>query len=79
MIYRGHVLEFGKVLEPFTNDIPDDSGDGIRLYTLEELESILRQLELTILAAYGDYDTSVPASDDRLMPVVCSQKKWRGA
>ena len=79
MIYRGHVLEFGKVLEPFTNDFPDDGGDGIRLYTLEELERILRQRGLTILAAYGAYDTSVPASDDRLMQIVCSQKTWRGA
>ena len=79
MIYRGHVLEFGEILEPFTKGFPDDGGDGIRLYTLEELERILRQRGLTVLAAYGAYDTSVPASDDRLMQIVCSQKTWRGA
>jgi hypothetical protein len=73
------VLEFGQILEPFIDDFPDDGGDGTRLYTLEELERILRQRGLTILAAYGAYDTSVPASDDRLMQIVCSQKTWRGA
>ncbi len=79
MIDRGYVLRYGEVLEPLTNDFLDDGGDRVRLYTLEELEEILRQRGLRILAAYGAYDTSIPASDDQLMQVICSQKEASGA
>ncbi|HIJ65640.1 MAG TPA: class I SAM-dependent methyltransferase [Candidatus Hydrogenedentes bacterium] len=74
MIYKGRVLKFGEVLEPFSNEFPDDGDAGIRLYTLEELDGILQQRGLAIMAAYGAYDTAVSASDDQLMLVVCSQK-----
>lgn len=74
MIYRNRVLPFGAVLEPFPDQFSGTWGNGIRLYTLEELQAILQQRGLHILAAYGAYDTSVPASADRLMQVVCSVK-----
>lgn len=74
MIYRGHHLKYSERLEPMDNAFPDD-GTGTRLYTLEELEVILSRLGMRITAAYGDYDTSVPASEDRLMQVVCSLKE----
>jgi SAM-dependent methyltransferase len=75
MVYRDRVLEFGEVLEPFPNEFPDDAGAGIRLYTLRELDGILKQRGLTIVAAYGAYNTAIPASDDQLMLVVCSHKE----
>jgi hypothetical protein len=75
MVYQGHMLKFGEILRPFPNEFPASGDDGIRLYTLEELETILHQRGLKLLAAYGAYDTSVPASEDRLMQVVCSQKE----
>ena len=78
MIYRGHHLKYGTTLEPMNNEFPDDDG-GIRLYTLEQLEEILSRQGMRIMAAYGDYDTSVPASDDHLMQVVCSRKERSGA
>jgi len=59
----------------FRNEFPDDAAAGIRLYTLGELQGILEQRGLTIVAAYGAYDTSIPASDDQLMLVVCSHKE----
>ncbi|MFC1737217.1 class I SAM-dependent methyltransferase [Candidatus Hydrogenedentota bacterium] len=75
MIYRSHILKFGQTLEAFSNEFSDIAEGGIRLYTLEELEGILQQRGLTIMAAYGAYDTSVPASENQFMQVLCSQKK----
>jgi SAM-dependent methyltransferase len=75
MLYRGRVLKYGEILKPFPNEFPASGDNGIRLYTLEELGTILHQRGLCILAAYGAYDTSIPASEDRLMQVVCSQKE----
>ena len=68
--------KFGETLKPIPGEFPagGDSG-GIRLYTLEELELILHQRGLKLLASYGAYDTSIPASEDRLMQVVCSKKE----
>ncbi len=75
MIYRSRVLKFGEELKPFSDEIPDNGGSGMRLYTLKELEGILGERGMTIGAAYGGYDTSVPASDDQFMSVVCSHKE----
>ena len=77
MIYESRVLEFGEVLEPFSNEFPDPTDDnaGTRLYTLDELRHILRDREMTITAAYGTYNTSVPASDRHIMSVVGSHKE----
>jgi SAM-dependent methyltransferase len=75
MLYEERVLKFGENLAPFSNEFPPSEDEGIRLYTLEELETILRQRGLKILAAYGDYNTSIPISEDRLMQVICSQKE----
>jgi hypothetical protein len=77
MIYRGHHLKYGTTLERMDDEFPDEDG-GIRLYTLEELEEILSRQGMQIMAAYGDYDTAVPASEDHLMQVVCSRKERSG-
>jgi SAM-dependent methyltransferase len=75
MLYQGRVLRFGETLSPFPDAFPPSDDGGTRLYTLEELETILRERELRVLAAYGAYDTAVPASAERLMQVLCSQKE----
>ena len=74
MIYRGQLLKFGEILEPFADQFPEDTTDGLRLYTIEELAEILAHRDLKIEAAYGDYDTSIPASPDQFMQIVCSRK-----
>jgi cyclopropane fatty-acyl-phospholipid synthase-like methyltransferase len=74
MIYRGHHLKYGATLEPVSNEFSGDD-NGIRLYTLDELAGILSRRGLRITAAYGNYDVSVPASEDALMQVVCSRKE----
>ena len=77
MIYESRVLKFGEVLEPFSNKFPDPEDDrvGMRLYTRTELRDILRTRGMTTIGVYGAYDTTVPASDDLLMSVVCSCKE----
>lgn len=75
VVYRGHTLRFGEVLEPLSDEFPDSEHAGNRLYTLEEFEEILRQRGLTITDAYGGYDTSVPASKDQYLIVVTSHKR----
>jgi len=83
MIYRGHVLRYGEPLAPIADAFPPSEeappDGGTRLYTLEELDAILGERGLRILAAYGGYDTAIPASPDRLMQVVCSRKEWQPA
>lgn len=74
MIYRGHKLKFGKILEPFSTEFPKDSSGGTRLYTSNELREILGQRGLAITAAYATYDTSVSASEDQFMSAVYSCK-----
>ena len=71
MIYGGHLLKYGAPLEPVSDEFTD-ADTGTRLYTLPELDEILSQRGMRIMAAYGDYDTSTPASPDQLMQVVCS-------
>jgi len=75
MSYRGHVLKFGQILEPISNDFSEGGNCEIRLYTLEELQEILHQRGLNITMAYGAYDFTVPASEDQFMQVVCSRKE----
>jgi len=75
MVYRGHVLTYGEPLMPLSDDFPEDGVAGTRLYSLEELDTILAQRGMRITAAYGGYTTSVPASADHLMQVVCSVKE----
>lgn len=74
MIYRGHLLEYGQVLEPVADAFPDDGGPGTRLYSLRELEAILAARGLQVMNAFGAYDVAVPASPDRLTLVVVSRK-----
>ncbi len=74
MQYRGHLFRFGDVLEAIPDAFPPAEGFGTRLYTLAELADILGRRGLAITAAYGAYDTAIPASPERLMQVVCSQK-----
>lgn len=74
MQYRGHLFRFGEALEAFPDAFPPAEGPGTRLYTLAELADILGQRGLAITAAYGAYDTAIPALPERLMQVVCSRK-----
>lgn len=74
MIYKSHVFLFGHVMEYFTDEFLKDDDTGIRLYTRKEIATILNQLGLEMIAAYGAYDTNIKASDDLLMQVVCSKK-----
>ncbi len=75
MLYRGRVFKFGERLDLFTDEFPSEPEQlGIRLYTLEELEAALRARGLRVDAAYGAYDVSIPASEDRLMQVLRSTK-----
>ena len=74
MSYRGHVLKFGQVLEPISNDFPEGGNCEIRLYSLEELKEILHQRGMNITMSYGAYDSAIPASEDQFMQVVCSWK-----
>lgn len=69
MRYTAYTLPYGRELTP-----PEGTVSSIRLYTLEELREILRSRGMEIQAAYGAYDTAVPASDDRLALLVYSQK-----
>ncbi len=68
------MLPYGEPLQELSDGWPDEGGPGTRLYGLAELEGILGERGMRILAAYGDYDTAIPASADHLMLVVCSQK-----
>jgi hypothetical protein len=75
MLYQSHVLRFGERLDPIADGFPENKDRGTRLYTIEELDAILYQRGLRILACYGAYDTAIPASEDRLMQVICSVKE----
>jgi SAM-dependent methyltransferase len=71
MLYSGHVLKFGEQLQPLAKHL---SGNGMRLYTPEELEAILASRNMTIRKTFGAYDPTVPASDDKLTLLVYSEK-----
>ncbi len=71
MLYRGYTFKFGEALNAFQERA---GADSTCLYTLEELGEIFAARGMAIRAAYGDYDTRVPASDDQLMLLVYSQK-----
>jgi SAM-dependent methyltransferase len=75
MVYRGHVLEYGKPLPAIADAFPEDGDPGTRLYGEAELRGILAARGLEVTGAYGAYDVSVPASVDRLMLVVASRKR----
>jgi SAM-dependent methyltransferase len=79
MLYQGRTLKYGESLKAFPNEFSASGDNGTRLYTLDELRTILHQRGLKILAAYGAYDTSIPASEDRLMQVICSRKEQNAA
>jgi len=76
LFYNGNYFRFGKILEPFNDQLERAEGDeGLRLYTVEELKSIFATRNMRIINAYGDYDTTKPASEDMFMLVVCSEKE----
>ena len=71
MIYTAHSFRFGELLnKPEEEPMPSD----IRLYTLEELQEILSRRGMLIEYAYGDYDTSVSATEDTFTLLVQSKK-----
>jgi SAM-dependent methyltransferase len=69
MLYTGHTLKFGEILK-----VPNDSTSSIRLYTIEELTTILSYRGMAVDNAFGAYEKSIPASDDRFPLIVCSHK-----
>ncbi|MBT4818671.1 MAG: class I SAM-dependent methyltransferase, partial [Lentisphaerae bacterium] len=71
MLYSGHVLKFGETLQRLEQDAP---GDGIRLYTVEELKSIFAARNMIVRKTYGAYDVAVPASDDNITLLAYSVK-----
>ncbi len=75
MLYRGHVFEFGSTLPTFPDKFPSSGDRGIRLYTFEELKSILNSRNIEITASYSAYDCTMPRSDKSLMQIICSNKK----
>jgi SAM-dependent methyltransferase len=71
MVFGGVELKYGEVLTK-----PEEiSCDPVRLYTLPELEAILRNRGMVVRQAFGDYDRTVAASDDQLQLLVYSQKQ----
>ena len=74
MLYRGYSLPYGEILQkpkpPSETDLPGYT----RLYTIEELHDIFSKRGMVIWKTFGDYDLRIPASDDRLMLIVCSKK-----
>jgi SAM-dependent methyltransferase len=71
MFYGGLELKFGEVLSK-----PEEMAcDPVRLYTPQELEAILGSRGMVVRETFGDYDRTIPASDDHLQLLVCSQKQ----
>ena len=70
MFYGGVELKYGEILtrpeEIYCNPT--------RLYNLGELEVIFRSRGMVIRQAFGEYDLTVPVSDDALQLLVYSQK-----
>ena len=71
MLYAGHTLRYGEVLSQPSQGMPSST----RLYTLAELQVIFQARGMEIQRAFGDYDTTVPASDDRMPLWVYSRKR----
>jgi len=75
MIYKGHLFKFGEPLPVFPDKFPDSGEElGTRLYSIEEIEQIMAGRGMKVVAAYGGYDCSTPASEDAFMQVVRSDK-----
>lgn len=70
MIYTSYTLPYQQVLTP-----PEGTQSAIRLYTLKELEEILRDRRMEIQRVYGGYRTRLRDDLDHLDVVVCSQKE----
>ena len=69
MTYTSYKLKYGEVLGK-----PEGAVASIRLYTVDELSAVLTAHGMEIKATYGDYDSAVPASTDRLTLLVHSEK-----
>lgn len=74
MVYKAYTLRYGEVLEkPLAPEEKAVAG-YTRLYTVRELDAIFGARGMHVWKSYGDYDVRIPASEDQLMLVVCSQK-----
>jgi len=71
MTYAGFDLPYGHPTQ--TPVIAMENADPIRLYSLPELREILSHRNMTILAAYADFDGKEP-SDRDLQLIVYAQK-----
>jgi 2-polyprenyl-3-methyl-5-hydroxy-6-metoxy-1,4-benzoquinol methylase len=70
MTYVGHTFRYGEVLAPPQGK----AATSTRLYTVDELRERFESRGMRVQAVFGDYDRGVPASDDRLSLLVCSEK-----
>ena len=70
MIYGGWEIEFGKVAQ---RPVPLGKGGGARLYSLNELDEILRARGMHIRQAFSDYDGK-EATPKQIQLIVCSVK-----
>jgi len=70
MFYGGLEFKYGEKLTK-----PEEiTSNPTRLYNLQELEMIFRSRGMVIRQAFGEYDLTVPASDDALQLLVYSEK-----
>jgi SAM-dependent methyltransferase len=71
-LYTGHTFKFGEILTKPESSNPISS---TRLYTLEELKTILQTHHLEIQHTYGGYNLDFPLSENAFTQVICSQKR----
>jgi hypothetical protein len=74
MLYTACAFKYGQAL---TKPQDQKSVSCMRLYTIDEVEQILGARGMQAQGTYGGYETSPPASEDRLALVVHSQKVSR--
>ncbi len=74
MIYGGWEIAFGEVAQ---RPVPMGRGDGARLYSLGELEAILRERQMHVVQAFSDY-YGKEATAKELQLLVYARKNERG-
>ena len=75
MYYGGLEFKYGQILSR-----PEEIySNPTRLYNLQELSEIFKKRGMQILNAFGDFDVSVPATDNVFQIQVLSQKTINGS
>lgn len=75
MLYRGYTLRYGEPLQKLQEPQKKALSGYTRLYSRDELAKIFTLRGMEIWKSFGDYDTAIPASDDRFLAVICSLKR----